>query len=397
VVTANRIIAAAAESAGLVIGGLDQTGLSQKAGAVVSHLHLAASRAGLGSPIVGAASAGLYLSGDILQAAAPRHLDKIRPGQTIAVVDAGLTPTAAMLQGGLAAPELASLRQAIVARAGAGRVTFVDAKRIAERVFSDHLLANVILLGAAFQLGGLPVSLDDIDSAMRRPDKAAAANRAAFEWGRWSAHDPAAVEAILAGSRQSPPRGILDPSPRALAAAAGLVADRAVPPDLSGLVTRRAAQVIDYQHANRARRYLDLVARVAAVDDAEHQWALTRAVAESWHKLLTYKDEYEVARLHLAADYGPHSVTYHLHPPVLRAMKRLRGTPFDVFGADRDRRTERALIAEYERLVDQTAAAGLPYDTLVLIAESAMSIKGYGPVKEKAVAAWRTLVKQALA
>jgi indolepyruvate ferredoxin oxidoreductase len=135
---------------------------------------------------------------------------------------------------------------------------------------------------------------------------------------------------------------------------------------------------------------------------------------------MAYKDEYEVARLHLKADYGriahdlgiqgPFKVTYHLHPPVLRRlglarklpmatpyrlafgvlhrMRRLRGTPFDVFGWDRDRRTERALIEEYRRLVDEVVPA-VPYDAAVRIAESAMSIKGYGPVKEAAVAAWR--------
>jgi indolepyruvate ferredoxin oxidoreductase len=146
-------------------------------------------------------------------------------------------------------------------------------------------------------------------------------------------------------------------------------------------------------------------------------------VAESWFKLLTYKDEYEVARLHLKADYGRiahdlgieggHSVTYHLHPPVLRrlglarklplgrpydvafralrSMRRVRGTPFDVFGWDRDRRTERAVIGEYERIIcsvlGQTPTPS--YEALVEIAASALAIKGYGQIKERGVAAWR--------
>ena len=149
-------------------------------------------------------------------------------------------------------------------------------------------------------------------------------------------------------------------------------------------------------------------------------------MAESWFKLLTYKDEYEVARLHLLVDYrevadhmginGPYTVTYHLHPPILRrmgmkkklpmattyqvafhalrAMKRLRGTPLDVFGWDRDRRMERALIGEYEQLIEESlySADALPYEELVQCAESAISIKGYGPIKERAVAGWRTQV-----
>jgi indolepyruvate ferredoxin oxidoreductase len=145
VVTASRIIAAAAQAAGFVTGGLDQTGLSQMAGAVVSHLHLAAAR--VGSATVSDGGADRYLSGDILQAAAARHLAKIHD-RTVAVVDRRLTPTAAMLQSDLAAPDAAALEPAITQRAG--RAVFVDARRIAESVFADHLLANVVLLGAAF-------------------------------------------------------------------------------------------------------------------------------------------------------------------------------------------------------------------------------------------------------
>jgi len=399
-----------------VTGGLDQTGLSQMAGAVVSHLHIAAARNALGSPTVSDGGADLYLSGDILQAAASRHLVKIHPGRTVAVVDRRLTPTAAMLQGDLAAPDAAGLEPAITQRAGSDRVVFVDARRIAESVFADHLLANVVLLGAAFQAGGLPVSLADIEQAMQGSD-----SREAFEWGRWAVHEPSAVEAALT----SPARGIVDPSPAALATAAGLVAGRRLPSGLRDLLTRRAAQVADYQNPRRAQRFLDLVERVAAADDGEHDHVLTRAVADSWFKLLTYKDEYEVARLHLRADYGqiardlgitgPYSVTYHLHPPVLRRLglkkklpmgqpyrlafgvlagfRRVRGTPFDVFGWDRDRRTERAVIEEYERLIHEVIPA-VPYETGVRIAASALSIKGYGPIKETAVAAWREQVAE---
>jgi indolepyruvate ferredoxin oxidoreductase len=426
VVTANRMIAAAAEAAGFVLGGLDQTGLSQKAGAVVSHLRLARSRDDLGSAAVGAGGADLYLSGDIFQAAAARHLAKIRPDRCVVVVDSAVTPTAAMLQGGQQAPDTASLAGAITERAGAGRVAFVDAKGIAEALFGDHMLANVILLGAAFQLGGFPVRLSDMEQAIRRQGGPAAANRAAFDWGRWAVHDPAAVEAALAGRGKHATGAAFDPTAAALTAAAGLVAGFGadLPAELAGLLTRRAAQVIDYQDARLAGRFLRLVAVAAARDEAAREWALTRAVAASWCKLLTYKDEYEVARLHLAADYGavardlriegPYRVTYHLHPPVLRRlgmrrklplgapyalafrglarMKRLRGTRLDVFGRDRDRRVERALIAEYEQLIGALPGEAGCYETLVRIAESALAIKGYGPVKETAVAAWRTRV-----
>src|SRR5262249_53750067 len=160
----------------------------------------------------------------------------------------------------------------------------------------------------------------------------------------------------------------------------------------------------------RAHRYLALVEMVAGHDGAPEGWALTRAVADAWFKLLTYKDEYEVARLHLRVDYdrvardlgidGRYSVRYHLHPPILRRlglrkklplgvpyevafhvlqrMKRLRGTPLDPFGWDPDRRAERALIDDYEHLVAAALApeAALPYEAQVAIAQSVMEVKG---------------------
>jgi indolepyruvate ferredoxin oxidoreductase len=427
VVTASRILARAAEAAGLAPAGLDQTGLSQKAGPVVSHLRLAEDRQALGAATVGDAGADLYLSGDILQAAAPRHLAKTVPGRTIAVVDATVMPTPNMLQSGAATPDTASLGRVIADYVGADRTLLVDVKHIAESVFADHLLANVVLLGAAFQMGGLPLSLADMHLGIMKLGRAADRNREAFEWGRWAAHDPAAVAAALAGAGERTPTGnVLDPSAAALTAAAELVRGRELPAELRDLLTRRTAQAIDYQNVRRGTVFLDLVVAAAARDSADREWELTKAVAASWYKVLTYKDEYEVARLHLAADYdriaqelgieGRYKVTYQLHPPllrrlgmrnklpmgkfyelgfrVLRPLKWLRGTPFDVFGWDPDRRAERGLIVAYRAVMDDVLATAMPYDDLVEIAESAMSVKGYAGIKEAAIVAWRERVAE---
>jgi len=290
-------------------------------------------------------------------------------------------------------------------------------------VFSNHLVANVVLLGAAFQLGGLPLSLADIDAAMARQGRSADDNRAAFAWGRWVVHDPEAVDAILtAAAQDSSADALLDPSERAVGAAKRLTENRNLPSEIQPLVERRTAQVIDYQSVGRAARYLDLVERAVSRDDAEHGWRLTRAIAEAWFRLLTYKDEYEVARLHLKVDYdrvarelgidGPYKVTYHLHPPVLRRlgmrrklplarpyrfafrtlrpMRHLRGTPLDVFGYDRDRRMERNLVDLFARSLGPSLNdPNVDYDALVHFAESTSAIKGYGPIKEAAVASWR--------
>jgi indolepyruvate ferredoxin oxidoreductase len=351
----------------------------------------------------------------------------VRPGRTIAVIDRTLTPTSTMLQTGAEAPDPALLEQAIAEQVGDGRVAFLDSTKIAELLLANSMLANVVLLGAAFQLGGLPVSLANVDRAMERQGRSAAANREAFEWGRWAVHEPAAIDERLAVAEAGAARDqshALDPSAGALVTATSLVTEASLPEGLSEVLARRCAQVIDYQDAALGGRFVALVARAAATDDETRSWALTQAVADSWFKLLTYKDEYEVARLHLKVDYdhvasqlgidGPYSVTYHLHPPtlrrlgrktklalgrpyqlsfhLLRRMRRLRGGPFDVFGWDPERRLERALLDEYRALVSELVDPGcqLPYEGRLELAASPMGIKGYGPIKVAAIERWRT-------
>ena len=371
----------------------------------------------------------MYLSGDLFQAAAAQHLMRVRPGRTVAAIARGIAPTASMQQTGESAPDHAALERAVRDQVGDDRCVFVDAQRIAEQVFAQNVLGNVVLLGAAFQLGGLPLSLADIEAGFQRR-AATAANREAFEWGRWAAHDPPAVEAALAAAgAEQLTNGAFEPSARASAEALQLMAAMPTrPPDeLSSHLLRRTAQVIDYQNSALGLRFLDLVLRSAERDRKDRDWALTRAVTESWFRLLTYKDEYEIARLHGAARYdlvardlgieGRYALRYHLHPPflrrlglkhklalgffyalgfmLLRAMKPLRGTIFDVFGWDRDRRLERAIIQEYRQLIQERVLAddAARYAAKVELAASALAIKGYGPIKERAIAAWRERIR----
>lgn len=427
VVTANRILAAAAQAAGFTVAGLDQTGLSQRGGAVVSHLRLSATGEAPMAATIGREGADLYLSGDILQAAQPRHLDRIRPDVCAAVIESEVTPTAAMLQVGIASPPPIELCKAIAARIGAGTAAFVNAKRIADDVFGDALMANMVLVGGAFQLGALPFPQSAIEQAMQDLGKSAARNRSAFEWGRWAVHDPDAVAAALASSNigsvnRSEP---FEPSPGAVTAARALLKTRELPEELHDLIVRRSAQIIDYQNEKLARRFLALVERASATDSADRDWELARAVIEGWFKLLTYKDEYEVARLHAATDYdaiardlgieGPHTVRYHLHPRqlrrlgfaskvalgkpfdllfrFLRRMKGLRGTPLDPFGWDEDRRLERALAAEYEEMLG-AAIGTMDYNKAVELAASTAIVKGYGAVKEVNAGSWREHVAE---
>jgi indolepyruvate ferredoxin oxidoreductase len=433
IVTANRLLAHAALRAGFVAKGVDQTGLSQKAGAVVSHLHIARSDDDITTSTVADGDADLYLSGDILQAAAAPHLRRVAAGRTVAVVDTAFVPTASMLQGN-GSVDPSGLAATLTAAVGSDRTVLLDSTSLAERVFGSHLPANVVLLGAAFQRGALPLPLDALERAITEDGPAAATNLEAFAWGRWAVADPDAVEAALgspAGERSGGgvQADLWEPSPAGAEQARRLIADAdaAVPEALRSLVARRAAQVVDYQGPALARRWLDLVMRAAAVDNAAHGFALTTAVAEGWYKLLTYKDEYEVARLHLRLDLdavaselglggaGGYRAKYQLHPPTLRrfgpldrkigipqrsgrvafralaALRRVRGTPFDVFGYARHRREERALADEYAELVS-TALTGLTpatYAATTELATSVASIRGYEDIKGAAIAAWR--------
>ncbi len=435
IVTANRLLAHAALAAGFAVQGVDQTGLSQKAGAVVSHLHVGRSDADITTATVPDGGADLYLSGDLLQAASATHLRKVRPGRTWAVVDADLVPTAGMLQG-TPGVDHGRLSGAVRDAIGDDRAVLADTTALADRLFGSHLPANVVLLGIASQLGALPVTPDAVEHAIETQGPAAATNIAAFRWGRWLVADRAAVEAALGRPVGADPVGnggppgqssLWDPTPRARTVALALVDARSLPDELHPLLVRRAGQVLDYQGRKLAVRWLDLVARAAAVDDTEHGWALTRAVAEGWFKVLTYKDEYEVARLHMRLDLddaaraagieGGYQVQYRLHPPTLRrlgrsrkialpsgvarpafralaAMRRLRGTPLDVFGLDRHRREERQLATDYGELVAGALDALTPtsYDDTVALAGSIQSVRGYEDIKSEAIAHWREAV-----
>jgi indolepyruvate ferredoxin oxidoreductase len=312
---------------------------------------------------------------------------------------------------------------------GPDRSVLADTTGLAEQVFGSHLPANVVLLGIASQMGALPVPPAAVEHAIETVGPAAATNREAFRWGRWLVADPEAVGAALAGRAGRCVNGdgqatLWDPTDRAVGAAERLVDARPLPAALRSLLVRRAAQVVDYQSRALAERWLDLVARAAAVDDADRGWALTAAVAEGWFQVLTYKDEYEVARLHLHLDLdevagglgivGGYRVRYHLHPPTLRrlgrdrklavpgvlarpafrglsAMRRVRGTPLDLFGRDRHRREERQLADEYGALIAAALGKLTPaiYDDTVALAASIGAVRGYEDIKSAAIARWR--------
>jgi indolepyruvate ferredoxin oxidoreductase len=419
VVMLNQVLATAAFLDGLRVTGLDQTGLSQKAGPVVSHLRLwpADGPVPEASSAVGEESADLLLALDLLVAADPKHLVRATKARTVTVASTSLVPTAAMVSGDESPADLGALIEAVRGRTRPGGLIEVDTLGLATTLFGDGVTANLIALGAAYQAGAVPLRASSIARAIELNGVAVERNKTAFLAGRLAVHDP--------GSLPVPRRsGELrrDPEPAQADAAARLAAERGLDGPAAGLPARRAAELIAYQNAGYAARYLDLVGAAARSEAAVagEPGALTEAVASAFFHLLAYKDEYEVARLHLLPEFdralgeavgGGRGVRYMLHPPVLRAfglrkkiglpagvarpafralraMRPLRGTALDPFGHTAVRRTERRLAAEYEAEV-RAVLAGLSaanLGTAVELARLPLAIRGYEQIKLDAVA-----------
>ncbi len=410
VTTLSQILATAAVIDGGHVRGLDQTGLAQKGGAVVSDLKITA------GPLAGAAklAAGecdLYLGCDSLVATDPLQLKVADDTRTVAVVSTSETPTGHMVvDTALAFPAAGQVRAAI--DPAARRAHYLDARAIAADVLQDDQYANVVLAGAAYQAGALPISSDAIERAITLNGVAVQRNLEAFAAGR---------RAQLAQS--SPAPATADPEPAAFPAADQETAARLAArvnaeagSELARLLSVRGPDLVGYQSESYARRYLDFVELVRDREQAAVGGSLlvTEAVARNLYKLMAYKDEYEVARLSIdpavrrqvQEQFGAgSSFSYRLHPPVLRALgmkrkislgswfrpgfrmlyaaRRVRGTRADLFGYARVRRVERQLIRDYRKAIEQ-ALDRLAPGTQEIIAELAAApdmIRGYERIK----------------
>jgi indolepyruvate ferredoxin oxidoreductase len=406
VVTVSAILQMAAYLDGLYAAGLDQIGLAQKGGPVVSDVRI--------SPVpiegqlrAGARSADVILGLDLLGATSVDTLSVADPLRTVAVLNSSITPTAGMITD-VRAVSSASTNSALDAVTRREENVTLDAGGLAESLFGDHFAANMILLGAAFQHGCLPVSAESIERAIALNGASVATNVQAFRWGRASIAEPEAIDRALAS----------DPTP--IVAPTEVIADvrrRGFAPSIVDAVALRYSELVDYQDHPYALRYLDDVEQVFANErliDPQGDFDLTRAYALGLFKLMAYKDEYEVARLHLCErdryqrEYGEKArIRVLLHPPtmksfglkrkislgrsafvlfhLLRRGRRLRGTKLDPFGYADMRRIERGLVVEYRDLVFGASAA-LTKDNLALaisLAELSDLIRGYDEVKLK--------------
>ncbi|MCZ6782540.1 MAG: indolepyruvate ferredoxin oxidoreductase family protein, partial [Proteobacteria bacterium] len=380
VVTVGAILAVAAHLEGKACSELDVTGLAQKNGPVTSHIRIADDPGRLHATRIAAGAADLVLGCDIVVATGFDSLSRMSKGRTTAVVNTFVAPTSDFATN----PDLdlssQAMEDAIRQVSGEDGAHFLPATRLATALLGDAITTNLFLAGYAFQLGRLPLGLGAIERAIELNGRAVELNRRAFAWGRLAAHDLAAVEE---------------------AAGTGLHVSTVASAESSvdELVTRRSAFLTEYQNAAYARRYRARVERVATAERAAgvEGSELARAVAHAYFKVLSYKDEYEVARLwtqedvrrQLEAEFeGDYRVEIQLAPPhlplldlvlrrrdpdtgrarklsfggwafpflrVLARLKFLRGTPFDPFGRAEHRRFERRAIEEYESLLDELA------------------------------------------
>ncbi|TDD90802.1 indolepyruvate ferredoxin oxidoreductase family protein [Actinomadura rubrisoli] len=438
VVTVNQVLATAALLDGRHARALDQTGLSQKAGAVVSHLRIGDThrdRPGM----VGAGGADAYLVFDSLAGTSETNLRRCAPGRTAAIVSTSEVPTGRMITDTAAAlPPGAALLRKIADATDGDRLVALDALALAERWFGSTTTANFVVVGAAYQAGLLPLTSRAIEEALALNGVQVEANVQAFRAGRRLVLDPARADgptangATASGATASGVTAVERPLNATAPAALNLVAASGADGELLRVLRIRVPDLAAYQNVALAKSYLDAVMRVAEAerDAGAGGLRLATAVARNLYKLMAYKDEYEVARLHLdpalarrvEERFGPGStVRYMLHPPVLRAlgvdrkialgrtarpafvalraMRRLRGTPLDPFGATAQRRAERRLVAEYLAVVGELAA-GLDaerHDLAVQVAELPDMIRGYEDVKTANIVRYRERLGELLA
>ncbi|MDH3635503.1 MAG: indolepyruvate ferredoxin oxidoreductase family protein [Gammaproteobacteria bacterium] len=405
ILTVGSVMGMAAHIEQKGVSVLNQTGLAQKFGAVTGHVRVADYQHQIYSVRIPAGEAHLLLGADLVVSAADDALAKLNRKHSYAVINSHLSPTAEFTHDPDAVFPIEDMEQAIAGELETGHSHFIRATALSTRLLGDAIYSNFLLLGAAYQKGLIPISAEAIDEAIALNGVAIEQNQQAFLWGRRYVIDPTAVldEAGLANEyKPAEPEATLD-----------------------DVIAYRSAYLADYQDQDYAKRYQRLVERVHTSERELHlpgenaELLLTDAVARSYFNLLAYKDEYEVARLYSNGDFeqalatqfeGDYRLRFHLAPPLLAKrdphsgkllkrefggwvmplfrllarFKKLRGSALDIFGYTAERKMERALIADYERDIEQILAEIIPqnHEIAVEIASLPLDMRGFGHVKQ---------------
>jgi len=404
VITIGQLLGMAAHLEGKGVVTQDAGGLAQKGGATWSHIQIANRPEAIYTTKVDTAKADLVIGCDPIVAASKYTLTVMQPGRTFVALNSHGTPTAAFVTNpGWKFPG-GNCESAVSAAVGHDLVGSFDAEQVAVQLVGDSIYTNPLMLGYAWQKGRVPLSHAALMRAIELNGVQIDNNKAAFEWGRRCAHDLAQVQALFKAAQ---------------------VIEFVKKPSLTEMVAKRVEFLTAYQNAAYARTYADFVEKARVSEARLGKTVLTEAVARYLFKLMAYKDEYEVARLHTDRAFlgrvnamfeGDFKLNYHLAPPVFSAkndkgelqkrpfgpwmqtafkllapLKVLRGTPLDPFGRTEERQSERALIDQYrasiEEVLGQLAAGN--HATAVEIARIPEMIKGYGHVKARHLATAR--------
>ena len=405
VITIGQLLGMAAHIEGKGIVTQDSAGLAQKGGATWSHVLIADNQDAIRTTRVSMAAADLIIGCDPIVSAGKETLQRMLQGRTHVALNAYSTPTAAFVKNANWQNPAEQCAADIANAVGLEGLSAFDANRVSAQVLGDTIFINPMLLGYAWQKGWVPLGHEALVRAIELNDVAVAQNIAAFEWGRHCAHHWNVVDTLLAPAQ---------------------VVQFHKPQGVDALVAKREAFLTDYQNSSYAKRYSDVVARVQKAEAAWSKTSLSEAVARNLFKLMAYKDEYEVARLHTNTAFlqkigdmfeGDYTVNYHLAPPIisktnekgelqkqkfgplmltgfklLKHLKVLRGTPLDIFGNTEEREMERALIGDYVASIDEVFA-NLNANNHALALEIANlpdAIKGFGHVKARNVVAVRS-------
>ncbi|MFZ3139915.1 indolepyruvate ferredoxin oxidoreductase family protein [Polaromonas sp.] len=404
VITIGQLLGMAAHLEGKGVVTQDAGGLAQKGGATWSHIQIANRPESIYTTKVDTAKADLVIGCDPIVTASPYTLATMQPGRTFVAMNSHGTPTAAFVTNPDWQFPGSNCDSAVRSAVGVEGMASFDAEQVAVQLIGDSIYTNPLMLGFAWQKGRVPLSHASLTRAIELNGVQVDNNKAAFEWGRRCAHDLTAVQALFKAAQ---------------------VIQFVRKSSLAEMLVKRVAFLTDYQNAAYAQTYQDFVEKVRLAEAPLGQTTLTEAVARYLFKLMAYKDEYEVARLHTDTGFlnkvnamfeGDFKLNYHLAPPLIASkndkgelqkqqfgpwmltgfkllakLKGLRGTPLDVFGRTGERREERALIAEYRASLDEVLAGLTPQNhaAAVEIARIPELIKGYGHVKARHLATAR--------
>ena len=406
VITIGQILAMAAHLEDKGVSVLDMSGLAQKYGAVMSHVQIAAKAEDIHATRLDTGGAHLVLGCDLIVTASTEAIAKMAPARTKAVVNATVTPTAEFVKNPNWVMPGSDLQRDIAETVQ--NAQFVAATELATALMGDAIATNMFILGYAYQKGWLPLSGNSLERAIELNGVAVEFNKKSFLWGRRAAADQEKVKRVATPAEVIP---IAQHFSR----------------NLDELVERRTKFLTDYQNEAYAFRYTKLVDRVRKLEQEKTGSSkLAEAVARYYAKLLAYKDEYEVARLHANGEFekkiagmfeGDYKTYYYLAPPllaktdpltgeprklrfgpwvlpvfkVLKNFKFLRGTALDLFGHTQERRMERELIHEYEQTVERLLAGLGPqnHGVAVQIASLPEEVRGFGYIKQRNVEAAR--------